>query len=207
MATGKQEAAWVCGWSTDQRLLIASWLLYGYYPWAALETLQERSTASCVVLSPNHYIVPLQMLTTVCYWWHRLILGCQNGLPPPVPQQTDWCKGSQSPSGIDWGKNIGQATDRGSLQQFQPHLAHVKHFNKFHSMEEISIRCRTGTARQTNHWSITHCTRDVIYFVEARGDFTRELFAAALHTGFLGCYLCPHPPGPLCYLRSLLSVL
>lgn len=38
------------------------------------------------------------------FWWHWLTLGGHNGLPPLVPQQTDWCKASQNPSSINWEK-------------------------------------------------------------------------------------------------------
>lgn len=80
----------------------------------------------------------------------RLTLGGHNGLPPHVPQQTDWCKASQSPFSINRNKNISQARDRGDLQQFQPHLAHLRHFNMFSSEDIISVWCQMGTVRRKN---------------------------------------------------------
>lgn len=57
----------------------------------------------------------------------------------------------QSPSSINWEKNISQARDRGDLQQFQPDLAHLRHFNMFSSEDTISMWCQMGTARRKKH--------------------------------------------------------
>lgn len=126
----------------------------------------------------------------------RLTLGGHNGLPPLVPQQTDWCKASQSPSSVNWEKNISQARDRGDLQQFQPHLAHLRHFNMFSSEDTISMWCQMGRVRRKNHFTCNSLHQDLSStFLILEHFFTKMLYIAKWHTHAAHV---SHPHGVFC---------
>lgn len=116
MATGNQEAV--------PALHLECWSESACCPSPGLKVIIPELLYNTVLLHPVQYPAqPLNCISTNAHYSlflmalarGKLMLGGLSGLPPPVPHQTDWCKGSQSPSGIGWEKNITQAAHRGSL--------------------------------------------------------------------------------------------